>query len=573
MKNLKRFVHYYKPYKKIFILDMLASFLVAVIGMGYPIITRYMLNDFIPNQKINLVIIFGASLLVIYFIRMLLRYFIQYYGHIMGVNMQADMRQDLFIKIEKLPYSYFDEHETGKIMTRMTNDLFQISELAHHGPEDVFIASFTIVGSFIYLLTINWALALICFAIVPILFLVSLHYRKKMRDAFKRNRVAQGLINASVESSISGIRVSKAYTNEEKELEKFSISNEEFKNSRKQTLSAMGKFMSLSAFVTDIFNVLILIAGGLFLYNKQISFGDYSTFIVSISLFISPVNQLISFMEQYQEGSSGFTRFLEIIDEQEETDTGTITLSNPQGHIVFNNVNFSYNSKKAETLKNINIDIKQGEKIALIGSTGGGKTTICHLIPRFYRYNSGEITIDGININDLTLASLRGNVGIIQQDVFLFNGTIKENILYGKLDATDEEVNQAIKNANLQDFVDSLPEGINTHVGERGVKLSGGQKQRISIARAFIKNPSILILDEATSALDNTTEFLIQETLDKLCIGRTTIVVAHRLSTIRNADRIYVISNGEVKESGTHKELMALNGHFKELYDIQFKLN
>lgn len=552
-------------------MDMIASFLVAIIGMGYPIITRNMLNDFIPNKKINLVIIFGITLLIIYIIRLLLRYFIQYYGHIMGVGMQAKMRSDLFKKIEKLPYSFFDDHETGKLMTRMTNDLFEISELAHHGPENLLIATFTLVASFIYLLTIQWMLALICFCVVPILFAISWYYRRKMKAAFRETRAAQAEINNSIESSISGIRVTKAYTNEERELHKFEKSNKLFVEARKKSLIAMAKFNSSSAFVTDVFNVLVLIAGGFFLYAGKINFADYSTFIISINLFISPINQLVQFMEQYQEASTGFSRFLEIIDEKEEIDEGTKTLINPKGKIEFKNVDFKYDEKRRQILDNVSFIIKPGEKIALVGPTGGGKTTICHLLTRFYPLSKGTIKVDGIKIESLKLHDLRSTIGIIQQDVFLFAGTIKDNIKYGKEDATDEEVQSAVEKANLQEFIDTLPEGLETQIGERGVKISGGQKQRISIARCFIKNPSILILDEATSALDNSTEFQIQEVLDELCKNKTTISVAHRLSTIRNADRTIVISRGRIIEEGTHEELMKLGGTYKSLYDLQFR--
>ncbi len=573
MSTLKRFIKYYKPHKLILTLDMIAAFLVAAIGMGYPIITRYMLNDLIPNYEENwkLIIICGASLLGIYIVRMLLRYFIQYYGHIMGVAMQAEMRSELFSKVEKLPYSYFDEHETGKIMSRMTNDLFEISELAHHGPENLFIAGFTIIGAFTYLIIINWILALICFTMVPILFVVSYFCRKKMRAAFKATRVAQASINSSIESSISGIRVTKAYTNEQKELDKFEVSNQEFVEARKGTLKPMAVFFSSSSFIIDVFNVVIIVAGGLFVAKNYIALGDFSAFIVSINLFINPVNQLINFMEQFESADSGFKRFLEIIDEKEEANEGTLTLNDVKGNIDFEHVNFEYETSKHPILSDVSFSIKQGEKIALVGPTGGGKTTICHLIPRFYNVVDGVITIDGVNTKDIELSNLRQNIGIIQQDVFLFGGTIRENILYGNGNASEDDIQNAIDKSNLREFVNTLPDGLNTQIGERGVKLSGGQKQRISIARAFVKNPSILILDEATSALDNSTEFLIQSALDELCKGRTTLVVAHRLSTIRNANRIFVISGGKIVEQGSHEELIDHEGIYKSLYELQFK--
>ena len=568
---LKRFVHYYKPHKKIFILDLIASFLVAAIGIGYPIITNMLMKDFIPNNNVNGIIISSIILLVIYLVRMLLRYFIQYYGHVMGVKMQAEMRKDMFDKLEKLPYSYYDNHETGKIMSRMTNDLFEISELAHHGPENIFIASITIISSFVYLMILNWILGLICFGMLPILLVISLYFRRKMKIAMTNSKIAIAKVNASIESSITGIRVTKAYTNAKTEAKKFDVYNEEFVNARSESFGAMARFFSSSQFITDAFNVLIILGGGLFIYYKIMDVNDLTTFIVSISLFISPVHQVIQFSEQFINGTTGFKRFIEIMDEPEENEyEGSKILENVKGDISFKDVTFSYNDSKT-ILNHVSFDIKQGENIALIGPTGGGKTTICHLIPRFYNITSGEIKIDNQNINDFTLESLRKNIGIVQQDVFLFNGTIKENILYGNENATDEQVIEASKKANIYEYICSLEDGFDTIVGERGVKLSGGQKQRISIARVFLKDPKILILDEATSALDNTTELLIQNSLNELSKGRTTIIVAHRLSTIKNATKILVVSNGSIIESGNHDELINKKGIYYQLYMLQFK--
>ena len=568
---LKRFVHYYKPHKKIFILDLIASFLVAAIGIGYPIITNMLMKDFIPNNNVNGIIIASIILLVIYLVRMLLRYFIQYYGHVMGVKMQAQMRKDMFDKLEKLPYSYYDNHETGKIMSRMTNDLFEISELAHHGPENIFIASITIISSFVYLMILNWILGLICFGMLPILLVISMYFRSKMKIAMTNSKIAIAKVNASIESSITGIRVTKAYTNAKTEAKKFDVYNEEFVNARSESFGAMARFFSSSQFITDAFNVLIILGGGLFIYYKIMEVSDLTTFIVSISLFISPVHQVIQFSEQFINGTTGFKRFLEIMDETEENECeGSKILENVKGDISFKDVTFSYNDSKT-ILNHISFDINHGEKIALIGPTGGGKTTICHLIPRFYNITSGEIKIDNQNINDFTLESLRKNIGIVQQDVFLFNGTIKENILYGNENATDEQVIEASKKANIYEYICSLEDGFDTIVGERGVKLSGGQKQRISIARVFLKDPKILILDEATSALDNTTELLIQNSLNELSKGRTTIIVAHRLSTIKNATKILVVSNGSIIESGNHDELINKKGIYYQLYMLQFK--
>ena len=575
---LKRFIAYYRPHKLMFALDMAASMLISVIGMVYPVITNKMLKklaDPITRDTWRFIFIAGAIVLALYIVRLLLRYFVQYYGHLIGVGMQAQMRRDLFAHLQKLPFSFYDNNETGKIMTRMTNDLFEISELAHHGPENLFISITMFIIAFIYLCTINIWLTLIIFACVPILIIVASHYRKKMRDAFTERRQSNAIINASLESSISGIRVTKAYTNSEKEMEKFEVGNSAFINACKKAYSAMAMYHSSSSFITDIFNVIILIASGIFLSMdgpNRIDFAEYSTFIVSVNLFINPITTLIGFMEQYQEGVTGFTRFLEIMDEEPEPEReGAVDIGTVNGRIDLKNVRFSYNDSK-EILHGVDLSVEKGKVLALVGPSGGGKTTICHLIPRFYSVTQGEIDIDGKNINDVTGVSLRRNIGIVQQDVFLFNGSIRDNILYGRLDATEEEVVEAAKRANIHDWVMTLEKGYDTEIGERGVKLSGGQKQRLSIARVFLKDPAILILDEATSALDNTTEILIQQALDELCRGRTTIVVAHRLSTIRRADEIAVISAGNVAELGTHEELMEIqDGIYSRLYRLQFR--
>ena len=568
---LKRFIAYYKPHKFMFALDMLASLLISIIGMVYPMVTNKMLNDLIPNKLYNQIIIAGLTVLGLYIIRMLLNYFVQYYGHVIGVKMQKQMRSDLFAHLERLPYSFFDNHETGAILTRLTSDLFEVSELAHHGPENLFICAVMIIGSFAYLCTIDVYLTLIIFACVPFLVLVSMITRKRMREAFTDRRRSNAVINAALESSITGIRVTKAFTNADKEVEKFEVGNGQFVEASRKSYKAMGQFHSSTAFVTDVFNVIILIAGGLFLYNGRINFADYSTFIVSVNLFINPVNTLIGFVEQYQNGTTGFKRFLEIMDvEPEQEDPEAKPLENVQGSIDLENVSFSYDATRG-VLDNISLNVKKGDILALVGPSGGGKTTICHLLPRFYRLEEGTIRIDGQDISKLTLNSLRRSIGIVQQDVFLFNGTIRDNILYGRLDATDDEVIEAAKRANIHDYVMSLEKGYDTEIGERGVRLSGGQKQRLSIARVFLKDPAILILDEATSALDNTTEIMIQQALDELCRGRTTIVVAHRLSTIKRANSIAVISEGRIIEQGTHEELMALGGTYKNLYSLQFR--
>ena len=555
----------------IFSLDMLAALTMSLIGIVYPMITRTMLNDLFPNKNYRMIVIFGTSLLILYVVRMLLNYFIQYYGHVMGVRMQAEMRSDMFKHLEKLPYSYYDNHETGKIMSRMTNDLMDISELAHHGPENILISSVSVVAAFIYLMTINIPLTLIIFFAVPFLLVIATVLRKRMREAFLESRQSVAVINAALESSISGIRVTKAFTNADKEQEKFEEGNKQFVEARRKAYKAMGQFHSSTSFITDVFNVIVLIAGGLFLFAGKIELGDYTTFMVSVGVFITPVMTMINFMEQYQNGITGFQRFCEIIDAEPETDSpDAVEVGRLEGRIEFRNVTYAYDGEH-DVLRGVNLSIDKGKTFALVGPSGGGKTTICHLIPHFYKVESGEILIDGMDIRSIKNESLRRNIGIVQQDIYLFNASIRENILYGRLDATEEEVIEAAKRANIHEWIMTLDEGYETVIGERGVRLSGGQKQRLSIARVFLKNPAILILDEATSALDNTTEIMIQEALDELCRGRTTIVVAHRLSTIKNADEIAVISDGQIIEQGTHEKLVAEGGLYAKLNSGQFR--
>lgn len=568
---LKRFLSYYKPHKLLFALDMTASVIVSIIAIFYPVVTRIMLNDLIPNRKYNMIILFGCLLLTLYFIRMLLNFFIQYKGHVMGTKIQGQMRRDMFDHLEKLPYSFFDTHQTGKIMSRINNDLFEVSELAHHGPEMVIVSVISVAVSFIYLATIDLWLTLIVFACVPILLIVAISLQGRMNRAFMESRTACADINAAVESSISGIRVTKAFTNAKKEAEKFEVGNSSFVRARSKAYKAMGQFHSTTSFVTNVFNVIVLIAGGFFLYDGRIDFADYSAFILSVNLFLTPVMTFIDFIEQYQNGVTGFKRFIEIMDAEPERDPeNAVDIGTVSGEIEFKNVSYGYNRDK-DVLKDISLKIGKGKTFALVGPSGGGKTTICHLIPHFYDIDSGEILIDGKNINGITLDSLRRNIGIVQQDIYLFNASIRENILYGRLDATDDEVIAAAKMANIHDYVTSLENGYDTVIGERGVTLSGGQKQRLSIARVFLKNPPILILDEATSALDNTTEIMIQQSLNELCKGRTTLVVAHRLSTVKNADEIAVISDGKIMEQGTHRQLIEKNGLYADLYNKQFR--
>lgn len=568
----RRFVAYYKPHKGTFALDMFCSFIFSVSGLFYPIISQRILRESIPNGILNEVILFCGVLLAIYIVRAGMNYYVNYYGHVMGVKMQAKMRSDLFEHLEKLPYSFYDNNETGQLMTRMTNDLFDVSELAHHGPENLFITTFVTLGSFVYLCTISWKLSLIVFAFLPFLFLIAFACRRNMTKAFRKSREEIGNINATLENSIAGIRVTKAYANADYEQHRFEKDNGNYVKARSKAYKAMGTFSSSMNFVTQVYNVIVLLAGALFcIYDAEnFDYVDLVAFMLSINLFISPIQTLIQFFEQLQDGITGFKRFIAIMDipvEQESPtahDADTLT-----GDIVFKDVNFGYNDDK-DVLKNINLTIRDGKTYAFVGASGGGKTTLCHLIPKFYPLESGMIYIGGEPISEIKNDSLRKNVGIVQQDVFLFTGTFRENIAYGKEGATEEEIVDAAKKADIHDYIVSLPEGYDTQIGERGVKLSGGQKQRLSIARVFLKNPSILILDEATSALDNATEAIIQKALFKLCEGRTTLVVAHRLSTVRNADEIIVVNKGEIIEQGTHEQLIEKGGAYKKLYDAQF---
>lgn len=567
-----RFVSYYKPHKGTFALDMLCSLIFSISGLFYPIVSQRILRESIPNGILSEVLILCSVLLGIYILRAGMNYYVNYYGHVMGVKMQANMRSDLFTHLEKLPYSFYDNNETGQLMTRMTNDLFDVSELAHHGPENLFITTFVTVGSFVYLCTISWKLALIVFAFLPFLFVIAFACKRNMSKAFRKSREEIGNINATLENSIAGIRVTKAYANAEYEQAKFEKDNCNYVKARSKAYKAMGTFSSSMNFVTQVYNVIVLLAGALFcIYDADnFDYVDLVAFMLSINLFISPIQTLIQFFEQLQDGVTGFKRFIAIMDMPIEKESPTAhDVKRLDGDIVFKDVNFAYNDDK-EVLKDINLTIKNGKMYAFVGASGGGKTTLCHLIPKFYPLENGTISINGESIEDIKNDSLRKNIGIVQQDVFLFTGTFKENIAYGKEGATDEEIIEAAKRADIHDYISSLPDGYDTQIGERGVKLSGGQKQRLSIARVFLKNPAILILDEATSALDNATEAIIQKALFKLCEGRTTLVVAHRLSTVRNADEIVVVNQGRIIEQGTHEQLIALGGAYKKLYDAQF---
>ena len=563
---LKRFIRYYKPYKKLFILDLLAAFLVSACDLFYPMITRNIINDVIPNKQIKLLFVFAIVLTLIFLIKAGLNYFMQYWGHVVGVRMQADMRRDLFDKLQDMPNKYFDNNKTGVIMSRIINDLLDISELAHHGPEDLFISLVMLVGSFIILCTINVPLTIITFAIIPFLLFYTIHKRNKMKKAFKETRVKTGEVNATIENSISGVRVTKSFGNKVYEMEKFDKSNGIFKKAREHAYKAMAEYFSGMFFLVDMLELIVLIAAGYFTYLGKINVGDFAAYLLYIKMFLQPIRKLINFNEMFQNGMSGFERYEEIMNEKNEKEIPNAKeLKDVKGKITIKDVTFRYDNKES-ILENFNLDIEAGKMVALVGPSGGGKTTICNLIPRFYDYESGQIFIDDVDISTVTLKSLRENIGIVQQDVFLFTGTIKENIMYGNPNATDEEVIEAAKNACLHDFIMGLEDGYDTFIGERGVKLSGGQKQRISIARVFLKNPAILILDEATSALDNVTEYEIQKALEELSKDRTTLVVAHRLSTVKNSDEIVVLTDKGIEERGTHEELIKLGGVYSNLH-------
>ena len=568
---LRSFAHYYKPHWKLFVFDMICALVAAGCDLVYPVVSRNIINTYIPDKNIRLILTWCAALLVIYIIQTVMQYFMQYQGHIVGVRMQADMRRDVFEHLQKLPFSYFDEHKTGVIMSRIVNDLMDISEFAHHGPEDLFISLVTVVGAFIILCTVNIPLTLITFAVLPFLVLFIIKKRSAMTMAFRKNRIEIAEVNASLENSIAGIRVSRAFTGEREEEKKFAENNQRYVTVRERSYRVMAEFFSGTNFLTSLMNVVILAAGGYCVYRGVINVGDMVAYMLFINMFVNPIKKLIQFVEMFQNAITGYVRFQELMNvEPEQDEKGAIELKDVRGEIVFDDVTFHYDENK-EVLSHISLTFPQGKMVAIVGPSGGGKTTLCHLIPRFYEISGGSILVDGHDIRDVTRASLRRQIGIVQQDVFLFTGTIFDNIAYGKLGASREEVYEAAKKANIHDYIMSLPEGYDTFVGERGVKLSGGQKQRISIARVFLKNPPILVLDEATSALDNVTENYIQDSLDELCKNRTTIVVAHRLSTINNADEIIVMDRDGIEERGTHEELLARgNGIYKELYEAQF---
>lgn len=569
---IKRFISYYKPHMKLFSLDMFCALIVAAAGLFYPTIARDIINDYAHRDELAPLFFWSAVLLLIYVIKAVSNYVVGYLGHVVGVRMQRDMRRDLFLKYESLPTSYYDENKTGDLLSRLVNDLFDVSELAHHGPENVFLSVLMLIGSFVILSGIYLPLALIMFSIVPIIVTVTGLSRARMRRAMKASKKQIGVLNANLENAITGIRETKSYRAEEIEIAKFNRDNEQFAAYRSEAMKSMGSYHAMMEFLTDLLYLVVIFAGGIFLFKGKIDAGEFTAFILYIGMFMDPIRRFATLFEQLQEGMSGFARFAEIMELAEEADEGKITPENFRGEITFRDVSFHYDSGSGrEVLSHLSLSIPEGQTLALVGPSGGGKSTLCHLIPRFYEVTDGEILLDGVDIRDITMTALRKNIGMVSQNVFLFDGTIRDNISYGTPDATDEEIIEAAKKANIYEDVMALPNGLDTHVGERGVKLSGGQKQRVAIARVFLKNPKLLILDEATSALDNATEMQVQAALEKLSVGRTVLVVAHRLSTVKEAERIVVLDKTGIVESGTHEELIAKGGKYKELYEYQFR--
>ncbi len=580
MNKIKRFAQYYKPHIGLFLLDIGCATLVAAIDVAFPLLTNYLLKQVFPDIEktgsAHLVTLFGVligAIFAAYVVRAIMLYIVNYWGHLFGVRVEADMRRDIFSHIQTLPFSFYDRIRTGKLLSRATTDLFEISELAHHGPEDLLISSLTVIGAFIAMFFIEWRITLAMLVVMPfcIFFVMKARYSMKSTSKSVKEQIAN--INAGIESSISGARVAKAFANEEYEIEKFEEGNNAFLHAKNRFYKTMAIFNSGTEFFIALFNVVVLLVGGLLIVNKA-GFDSltFITFMLYVSAFTSPLKRFASFFEQYMMGMAGFTRFLEILDTKSDfvDRENAIEVGNLDGLIEFKNVGFRYDGGR-KVLDNVNLTIEPGRKLALVGPSGGGKTTLCHLLMRFYDVKEGSISVDGVDIRDYTQESLRRNIGIVQQDVFLFAGSILENIRYGRLDATDEEVVQAAIRAHIHDEIMQFPDQYQTEVGERGVKLSGGQKQRISIARLFLKNPPILILDEATSALDSVTEYDIQKSFDELAEGRTTLIIAHRLSTVQNADEIVVIDQNGIREQGSHEELLAMNGLYATLYQTTLK--
>ncbi|HSQ33629.1 MAG TPA: ABC transporter ATP-binding protein [Peptostreptococcaceae bacterium] len=570
---VKKFIQYYKPHKGLFLLDFSCAFLISIIDLISPMVAKNIVDSVIPSKNLKLLMIIGVVLLIIYVFRSVLQYIVDYWGHMLGVRMEYDMREDLFSHINKLPFSYFDNNKTGQIMSRLVNDLNEIAELAHHGPEDLFIAAITLIGSSIMMMMLNVKLALAILIIIPFMLYFGINKNRLMRKSFRELRSKLGDINSQAEDSISGIRVVKAFNNEQYEQKKFRIGNMNFIKAKEDSYKVMAEFFSGITFFSNFINLIILVYGGYLITTNNLTIGDLVGFLLYISLFLQPIRKISNLIENYQKGMASFSRFIEImnVNPSIKDSKNAINIENVKGDIKFEHVHFSYEGKK-DVLNDINLHIKPNETVAFVGASGVGKTTLCNLIPRFYDVIGGSIKIDNVDIKDIYLRSLRNNIGVVQQDVFLFYGTIKENIAYGNIEASDDEIIKAAKNANAHEFIISLENGYDRYIGERGVKLSGGQKQRIAIARMFLRNPKILILDEATSALDNKTEQIIQKALHDLSKDRTTLVIAHRLATIKNADRIVVLDKDKISEVGKHEELINKKGIYASLYQSQFKV-
>ena len=570
LENLKKLVSYYKPYKKVFLADMFFAIMASFIALLIPLVVRYVTAKVIympAEQVVKTMIIIAIVVGILILFQCYCNYYIANYGHVMGAKIEYDMRAEIFGHFQKLSFSFYDDEKVGQLMSRITSDLFDITELLHHGPENVTISVIKIIGALAILLSINVRLALIAFLLVPFMLVYAYFFNKKMKQAFRVNRIKIAEINAQIEDNLSGIRVVKSFANEDLENKKFKVGNDAFLEAKKNNYKYMGGYNSgLTAFTTMI-NLLVIVSGGLMITKDMISVTDLVTFLLYINIFTDPIKTLIDFTEQFQNGYSGYERFLQILSiEPEIKDSeNAVSINNVKGDIKLEDVSFKYNDSSHRVLKHINLEVKAGSYVALVGSSGAGKTTLCNLIPRFYEATSGKITIDGKDIKDI---KLKDNIGIVQQDVYLFVGTVYDNIRYGRPDATREEVIAAAKEANAYNFIMSLPNGFETDIGQRGIKLSGGQKQRISIARVFLKNPPILIFDEATSALDNESEKIVQESMEKLAKNRTTMVIAHRLSTIRNAEKILVLTDKGIEEQGTHKELMDKHGIYYDLYNV-----
>ena len=573
MNTLKKFISYYRPYRAVFYLDLFCAAVISVVDLAYPQLLRSLTKTLFTGNKSA---ILGALpwlfliLLIMYTIQSLCKYYVTCQGHIMGAKMERDMRKQLFEHYEKLSFSYYSTHNSGQMMSKLVSDLFDISELAHHGPENLFISLVKIIGSFVFLFLINQKLALPLLLLVILMILFSIRQNKKMQQTFLENRIRIGDINASLQDTLSGIRVVQSFANEDTELHKFNHSNEAFLESKKDNYRCMGTFMSSNLFFQGMMYLTTLIYGGYLIAMGQMQAADLAMYALYIGIFISPIQILVELVEMLQKGLSGFRRYLEVVETEPEIQDkeGAIDLENVKGDVCYDNVSFHYSDDNKTVLSQVSIHIPAGKSVALVGPSGGGKTTICSLLPRFYDVTAGKVTIDGKDVRDLTLKSLRNQIGMVQQDVYLFDGTIRENIAYGKPDATDEEIKEAARRANMDDFIMQLPEQYDTYVGEKGTRLSGGQKQRISIARVFLKNPPILILDEATSALDNESERYIQKSLEELAKNRTTITIAHRLSTIKRSDEIIVITEDGIAERGTHETLLAKNGIYARYYNL-----